>query len=204
MPDHASAAMRSACDLVNGLASAVPCTSTKRPAGHDEVHVDLGACCPPRSRGRGSARRPTIPALTAATHRERDRATAPALAGAVRSASASATQAPVIDAVRVPPSAWSTSQSIHSVRSPSAARSVTARRLRPIRRWISCVRPPTGRARLRARCACSCERGSMPYSAVTQPRPLSAEERRDALLDRRGADDARGAHLDQHRTLGRA
>src|SRR5665647_2172339 len=44
-------------------------------------------------------------------------------------------------AVRVPPSAWITSQSIWMVRSPSSDNSATARRLRPIRRWISCVRP---------------------------------------------------------------
>ena len=55
--------------------------------------------------------------------------------------SCSATQAPVIAAVRVPPSAWITSQSIVICRSPSATTSTTARRLRPIRRWISTVRP---------------------------------------------------------------
>ncbi len=56
--------------------------------------------------------------------------------------SASATQAPVIDAVRVPPSAWITSQSTVIWRSPSATRSTAARSERPIRRWISTVRPP--------------------------------------------------------------
>lgn len=39
-------------------------------------------------------------------------------------------------AVRVPPSACSTSQSSVMVRSPSAPRSMQARRVRPIRRWI--------------------------------------------------------------------
>jgi hypothetical protein len=39
-------------------------------------------------------------------------------------------------------------------------------------RWISCVRPPTlPRAASRSERVCV-ERGSMPYSAVTQPRPL--------------------------------
>ena len=54
---------------------------------------------------------------------------------------ASATYAPVIEAVRVPPSACSTSQSSVTVRSPSARMSTTARNERPIRRWISSVRP---------------------------------------------------------------
>src|SRR6202140_3278145 len=45
-------------------------------------------------------------------------------------------------AVRVPPSACTTSQSMVIWRSPSASRLTTARRLRPISRWISTVRPP--------------------------------------------------------------
>ena len=57
------------------------------------------------------------------------------------SARPSATNAPVMDAVRVPPSAWITSQSIQTVRSPNFSRSTTARRERPMRRWISWVRP---------------------------------------------------------------
>src|ERR1700722_13428331 len=85
--------------------------------------------------------------------------------------SASATQAPVIEAVRVPPSAWITSQSTVIWRSPSASRSTVARKERPIRRWISTVRPfclpADASRRVRSRVA----RGSMPYSAVTQPRP---------------------------------
>src|SRR5206468_1299926 len=57
-------------------------------------------------------------------------------------------------------------------RSPSAARSVTARRLRPISRWISWVRPLC-RPRAASRSVrVWVERGSMPYSAVTQPRPV--------------------------------
>ena len=89
-----------------------------------------------------------------------------------RKQSCSATQPPVIAAVRVPPSAWITSQSTTIWRSPIAGRLQTARRLRPIRRWISCVRPDglpdvTSR-RVRSWVA----RGSMAYSAVTQPLPL--------------------------------
>jgi len=75
-------------------------------------------------------------------------------------------------AQRVPPSACSTSQSMCRVRSPSFFRSTTARSERPISRWISCVRPlclPRAASRsLRV----WVERGSMPYSAVTQPSPL--------------------------------
>ena len=63
-----------------------------------------------------------------------------------------------------------------SVRSPSSERSTAARRLRPIRRWISAVRPEgrpceTSRA-LRVIVA----RGSMAYSAVSQPLPLPARK----------------------------
>ena len=90
----------------------------------------------------------------------------------VSSASASATNAPVIDAVRVPPSAWITSQSTQIVRSPSAGRLVTDRSDRPISRWISWVRPPTLPA-VASRCMrVFVARGSMPYSAVTQPLPV--------------------------------
>ena len=73
-------------------------------------------------------------------------------------------------AVRVPPSATSTSQSTMIVCSPSVSKSMAARSERPIRRWISWVRPPTRpRSRVEREWV---ERGSMAYSAVTQPRPL--------------------------------
>jgi hypothetical protein len=72
-------------------------------------------------------------------------------------------------AVRVPPSAWITSQSIHTVRSPSLAMSTIDRRERPTSRWISCERP-LGPPRSRF-IRVLVERGSMPYSAVTQPLP---------------------------------
>ncbi len=74
--------------------------------------------------------------------------------------------------MRVPPSACSTSQSMYSVRSPIEPRSTTARRLRPMSRWISCVRPPclprTASRGVRSAVAA----GSMLYSAVSQPAPL--------------------------------
>src|SRR5260370_18108573 len=85
--------------------------------------------------------------------------------------SASATHAPVIEAVRGPPSAGSTSQSPVIWRSPSASRSTVARKERPIRRWIWRVRPPCLPVAASRRVRSSVARGSMPYSAVTQPRP---------------------------------
>src|ERR1700732_5170905 len=98
--------------------------------------------------------------------------------------SASATQAPVIEAVRVPPSACSTSQSTVIWRSPRASRSTLARNERPIRRWISTVRPPCLPAAASRRVRSSVARGSMPYSAVTQPRPwpLSQGGRRSSRV----------------------
>ena len=85
--------------------------------------------------------------------------------------SLSATQAPVIEAVRVPPSAWITSQSMVIWRSPSATRSTIVRSERPISRWISTVRPDCLPAEASRRVRSVVARGSMPYSAVTQPRP---------------------------------
>ncbi len=87
-------------------------------------------------------------------------------------ASRSATQPPVIAAQRVPPSACSTSQSTVICRSPSATRSMPARKLRPISRWISWVRPDCLPAAASRRVRVVVERGSMPYSAVTQPSPV--------------------------------
>ena len=79
----------------------------------------------------------------------------------------------MIAAVRVPPSACSTSQSRISVRPSIAVRSTTARRLRPISRWIS-VERPEGRPRVTSRrLRVGVAEGSMAYSAVAQPRPLS-------------------------------
>src|SRR5262249_43320643 len=67
---------------------------------------------------------------------------------------------------------WMTSQSTQIVRSPSSASRVTERSDRPMSRWISCVRPPTLPA-LDSRCVrVLVARGSMPYSAVTQPLPV--------------------------------
>jgi len=83
-----------------------------------------------------------------------------------------ATYAPQMLAVRVPPSACSTSQSSVIWTSPMAFRSVTARSARPMRRWISWVRPDW-RPRAASRSIRSgLEPGSIEYSAVTQPLPV--------------------------------
>ena len=86
-----------------------------------------------------------IPTLTAATESLRGLASALICpcAFAQEIASASATYAPVIAAVRVPPSACKTSQSITIVFSPSSFMFTTARKERPTKREISCVRPPS-------------------------------------------------------------
>ena len=82
---------------------------------------------------------------------------------------------------------WITSQSIVMVRSPSRSRSTTARRLRPIKRWISWVRPlilPFWDSRsLRLWVA----RGNMAYSAVIHPVPLPSRNRGTPLLEADGA-----------------
>ena len=57
-------------------------------------------------------------------------------------------------------------------RSPRAARSITDLRERPIRRWISCVRPRRGPSTSRG-VRWDVARGSIEYSAVTQPLPVS-------------------------------
>ena len=116
--------------------------------------------------------------------------------------SCSATQAPVMAAVRVPPSAWITSQSTEIWRSPSFGRSTTARSERPIRRWISCVRPegwPDGRLAARALV------GGARQHAVFGRHPAAAlalEPGRQALLQARRAVHVRVAELDEAGALG--
>ena len=74
---------------------------------------------------------------------------------------------PVMLAVRVPPSACRTSQSTVIWRAPSASRFATARRLRPMSRWISVVRPSTLDRSLRFLGLVL--PGSILYSAVIHP-----------------------------------
>ena len=146
-----------------------------------------------------------MPTETAATRsRIGDARDACPCASSQVTASCAATKAPVIAAVRVPPSACSTSQS--SVDRALAERGEVehARSERPIRRWISCVRPlclPRAASRsLRVWVA----RGSMPYSAVTQPSPLprlcgGTLSSTDAVQS-----TLRVAERDQHRAFGMA
>ena len=105
--------------------------------------------------------------------------------------------APVMLSVRVPPSASSTSQSRVTVRSPMASRSMTARRLRPMSRWISVVRPSTLPPRSRFLRGLVLP-GSMLYSAVSQPRPLPFIQAGTSGSIGRAAEHGRAAGLDQH------
>ena len=145
-----------------------------------------------------------MPQLTAATWVRIGSALIALAASNLSTAMRSATQAPEIAAVRVPPSAWMTSQSTMIWRSPSAFRSTTARSERPISRWISWVRPdclPLAASRLpRVWVA----RGSMPYSAVTQPWPLPRRNGGHLVLDRGGDQHARVAEADQAGAFGMA
>ena len=78
-----------------------------------------------------------------------------------------------------------------------AARSTAARSERPIRRWISLPRPPG--SRLVRVCV---ERGSIAYSAVSQPWSLPARNAGHAVLDARRAQHPGVAELDQRRAFG--
>src|ERR1700745_49559 len=76
------------------------------------------------------------------------------------------------------------------------------RRLRPIRRWISTVRPPCLPAAASRRVRSSVARGSMPYSAVTQPRALRLEPGRQAFFQGGGDQHMGVAEFDHAGTLG--
>ena len=114
----------------------------------------------------------TMPTDTAATKsRIGERASGPARISHA-TASCAATKAPVIAAVRVPPSAWSTSQSSEIVRSPSA-REVEHAAQRAADQALDLLRAAALLAARRLAVAARVRRrGSMPYSAVTQPSPL--------------------------------
>src|SRR3990170_6146003 len=71
------------------------------------------------------------------------------------------------------PSACMTSQSIQTVLSPNISRSTTERSALPMRRWISCVRPPIFPLADSRTILELADRGSMAYSAVTHPLFLS-------------------------------
>ncbi len=76
----------------------------------------------------------------------------------------------MIAAVLVPPSAWTTSQSTRTIASPMAFMSTAARRARPISLEISLARPPDTWSLRTLSCD---EPGSIAYSAVTHPFPVS-------------------------------
>ena len=117
-------------------------------------------------------------------------------------ASCNAIQPPQIDAVRVPPSACSTSQSTVICTSGMSRRSVAARSDRPISRWISCVRPLC--LPLRGFATDALGRRTRQHRVLGGDPALARalQPRRDALLDRRGAQHARAPELDEHRTVG--
>src|SRR5690606_22100251 len=78
---------------------------------------------------------------------------------------------------------WSTSQSMTMVFSPSALVSTTARSARPISREISWVRPPMRPFTLSRSLRLLVARGSIAYSAVTQPLPLPVSHRGTPLVN---------------------
>jgi hypothetical protein len=171
MPRSARSVSASSSAREKVVPSPVPWISASRPVPVATTFMSTSARAS-SSYGRSSrGRPPTRPTETAAIESSSGSRSIAPRRRSRHVASASAVQAPVTEAVRVPPSAWSTSQSTQSVRSPSAFASTTERRLRPISRWISSVRPD-GLPRLISRSVRrSVEPGRSEYSAVTQPRP---------------------------------
>ena len=101
--------------------------------------------------------------------------------------------------MRVPPSAWSTSQSTMIDRSPRTIMSQTDRSDRPMRRWISWVRPE-GLPSLTSR-ADPLGRGAGQHRVLGGDPALAAAPHPagHVVLDRRGAQDPGPAEADQHR-----
>ncbi len=70
------------------------------------------------------------------------------------------------------------------MRSPSASKSITARTARPIRRWISIVRPSWRPLRASRSTRSPVDAGSSEYSAVIQPRPdLRSQRGKSSTID---------------------
>lgn len=157
----------------------MPCTSTNFPLPVTTTFMSVSARTS-STYGRSSigapSTMPTLTALTESVSTVRPAGTSPC-SRAHATASASATYAPVMAAVRVPPSACSTSQSSTIVFSPRAATSMMARRERPTSREISCVRPPTRPLTDSRSDRVLVARGSIAYSAVTQPWPEPLRQR---------------------------
>ena len=187
MPFLASTMSRSKLSWLKATVSAVPCTSTMPPAPVMTKLESASAASPPRSRGRAraclvetAAHGGHLVAQHAVLHHV---AQLHPLDAVVQRHPGPGDRA----AVRVPPSACSTSQSIEICRSPSLVRSTIARSARPIRRWISWVRPEAWPTVTSRRVRSVVARGSMPYSAVTQPAPLPLEPGRHPFLQARRA-----------------
>ena len=183
IPDCASASIASRRWRLNGCPSAVPCTSTNSASGTTsastfEITLVITtfmstSAVLSSSYGRSSTAVPfTTPTLIAAQNEWSGwRVIAPDWTTRVR-ASCSATKPPQMLAVRVPPSACSTSQSTMTWRSPRSRMSHDARRARPIRRWISTVRPLCLPFAASRSTRSGDEPGSIEYSAVTHPFPF--------------------------------
>ena len=116
----------------------------------------------------------------------------------------SATQAPVMAAVRVPPSAWMhvaveldlvLAKRLKVGDGPQGASNQSLDFQRPARLALP-------RGCLTVACVLWVERGSMPYSAVTQPRPGVAKEGGHPVLDRGGAQNMRVAEFGKAGALG--
>ena len=179
MPCEARSSKRSSSWRRKACPSAVPCTSTKPPPlSSSRRSCRFRRSNPRHSRDPGQRRRGRCPPRRPRPGRAADWCSVRAASSSVSTASASATKPPVIAAVRVPPSACSTSQSSVTVRSPSAfkidhgAQRATDQPLDLLRAARSACR-----ARPRARERVWVARGSMPYSAVTQPCPSRAGTR---------------------------
>src|SRR3990170_4235297 len=157
----AASSIRSSWSRVNGSPSAVPCTSIRFPLPVMTTFMSTPATPPPHT--------PTLPAATGSRTGFFGIAPLPASREQARHR---AIHAPLIEAVRVPPSAWRTSQSTMIVLSARDSRSTTARSDLPISRWISCVRPWTFPVRPSRWPRVVVARGSIAYSAVTQPFPV--------------------------------
>src|SRR5699024_10317612 len=179
MPSAARVSSASSSARAKGTPSAVPCTSTNPPLPVITMFMSVSARTS-SSYGRSTMGTPrTIPTETAATESVRtvDSAGIAPFSLPQATASARATEAPVVAAVRGPPSAWRTASSTPIVFSPRASVLMIARRERPMRREISWVRPPilprTDSRSERVFVA----RGSIAYSAVTQPLPEPRRQR---------------------------
>ena len=141
IPRSAKASISSSSCREKGAPSAVPCTSTRPPELVMTTFMSTSAPASSTYARSNIGVPPTIPTDTAAQPSFTGwdaRRPAPTIR---LQASWRATQAPTMLAVLVPPSAWRTSQSRVTCCSTRTERSVTARRLRPMRRWISWVRP---------------------------------------------------------------